>query len=253
MGLGYITLPTDDKIPAAALAMTNQDANYPVGNAQDDDPANTAKATGTSTVVTITTPSITAVLYSVINTNATSISLTNGAGMAAQAQAIPSRTLDGKQRNGFKYFAGVALATSTTWTLTMSKTGAQPLEFGRIVLVVAVWDLKWLRGVDYDLRRPGAARNVTRLGTVNRRLSPVSQRSGNGQFLHDDAFTVMANVEAGSNGLGNGFLVVPDRDVNDAMFMQVAEDAIRWKDQISHVDLRLPMEEITMGLPPNLA
>lgn len=245
-------LPTDDLIRTAALSMSTEDSAYPITNVQNEDPADTAKSTTTSTVVTITVPSSTPRALSIINTNATSIVLTNAAGMASQAQIVPSRTVDGKQINGFKDMDGVLLRTSTVFTLTMSKTGTSPLEVGRIVLVTALRELVWLPNVEFGIARPGAVRNRTRLGSVARRLSPTWKRSGTGQFLDVSELANLRAWEAAGNGLGYGALLIPDRRVNDAWFVQPAEDGVKWTGGDAQIDLKLALEEISMGLPPAL-
>lgn len=251
---GLFSLPSDDLIRTAALVATNEDPDYPVTNVQDDDPSNTFKATGTSSVITATVTSSTPVAFAFVNTNMAAGALTNGGALVSQAQTVPSRTVDGKQRNGWKNITGVAARTSTTFIFTISKTGSAPLEIGKILLLAAIRDVLWLPKVNYSLKRPGSVRNTTRLGAISRRLSPVAApRIAAGKVNRASELATLLDLEASSNGLGYGFFLVPDRDENDAWFCMPTEDAAKWMRENSTIaEIEFAAQELSMGLPPAL-
>lgn len=244
-------------IPSATVTMTDEDSSYPAVNAQNDEVEDTAKATGQTTIFTCnfapTLIAVEPVAAAVINTNATEINISNDAGLDEDI-AVPSRTLDGKQRNGWIDLRGLLNRLDSKFYFTLSKDGTAQLEVGRLVLVLSLLEFVWSPGVEFGHTRYGSVRNRTRLGSVRRRLSPVAPpRTGIGQFEDLADLTALLDLEAMGNGLGRGFLVIPDQTKNDALFVQPAEDAMRWIDQGGAMALRLPIEEIPMGLPPDRA
>jgi hypothetical protein len=248
--------PWTDIVREAALVAGDDDPAYPVTNAQNDDTADTAKALGlTDTIeVPVVGDPVEAIAAAVFNTNATEPIVVRSDDGLEEEIAIPDRTPDGKQRNGWIYLGDKTGRTSDKFYFDLAKTGSAVLEYGRLLIVTALLELVWLPLPEFGFTRPGALRNRTRLGKVHRRLSPVAApRTGMGQFVDIDELDALLNLEAASNGLGQGFLLIPDRRKNDALFVQCGEDALRWRGGDSQIDLRLPLEEISMGLPPGLS
>lgn len=106
--LPLVALPGDDAVWTATVAMSSEDAAFPATNLQTGDPAEVAKSTGTSTTITITTPSITPVAVALINTNAETASI-NG-----DPITIPALDPDGQRKHAWMDMRGSPSGTGTT-------------------------------------------------------------------------------------------------------------------------------------------
>lgn len=247
--------PWVDVVPTATAAMDTEDTDpdYAVENLQTDNLEDTARSTGISATVEITLASATEVVaIALFNVNATTIGLRSDSGLSINVP-VADRLLSGHLVNPWLWFGDEdeGERTSTVFEVDLDKSGSAVLEVGRIALLTELNELLWLPGPELSLVRYGAARNRTRAGKVHRRLAPWAPvRSGIGTFQDLADYQTLRDLEASSNGLGQGFLVVPNRLRNDAIFIHLSEDALRWREYGGHMDLRLPLEEIAMGLPP---
>lgn len=247
--------PWRDVVRTGTLTAGDADAEYPVTNAQNDDAMDTAKANGTSDTIEVVPEdgAVEAIAAGVINTNAeTEIGIRSDDGLD-EVIDVPTRTRDGKQRNGWIYLGDKTGRTSDKFYFDLAKGGAAQLEYARLIIVTELLELLWLPLPEFGHTRPGSVRNRTKGGAVFQRLTPwASVRNGIGQFLDLDQLQALLDLEAAANGLGQGFLFIENRLKNDAQFVRVGEDALRYRGGDSHVDLRLPLEEIAMGLPPEM-
>ena len=258
-GPAYFALPSVEKYgTVSSITATNINSLYPLSNSQGNDPADTTKSTSITTVISMVFPSdITPVAYMVANTNATSISLSNGAGMTAQAITIPSRTGDGQILNGWKNMIGVSSATDDVWTLTLPKSGSEVLEFGRVCIVTSLYNAGVIwgsgQGPKIGIERPGQVENVTRLGTVWRAQSGVQFRTFSGQVRRTTHLANFQALEALANGSGTGFMFIPDFQANEAWFARLTDQSrYAWQRQSEHVaTFGLDIAELCMGAPPS--
>lgn len=245
--------PSDDIVAAATLSMTNEDTDYPDGNLQNENPADTAKSTTTSTTVTVTASSaqqIVAAAY--FNSNATTASVENDATLN-QSFTIPSRTTDGQIVNPWKNLTSVANNTDDVWRFVFSKTGSEVWEGGRLVLSTALRDLDWIYPVRFGVRRPGVVVNTTRLGTRQILSSGVRQRFARGVVRKHTALALFQELDAQVNGSALGFLFIPESDVNDAWFATLAPSSIEWSRLNPNAsEFQVEIVELCMGAPPTL-
>lgn len=258
-----IGLPLDDVIWDATLTMTNEstDPAYEVENVQDNDPSNTARSTGTASDITVdvvpASPDVEIVIAAVCNTNATTMSVTSGAGLNESISA-PTRTDDGKQRNGYVDTSNSTGRTDNQFVFHLSKTGSVELEVGRLVLLKAVYDIPVLweaaGELEFGESRPGEYENVTRLGTTWRRASPVAApRRMRGTVNDITAFDTLRRLQAQNRGLNKPFFFAPYDDVNDWWFSQIVLEEHTWNPKsFASTVMTLHVVEVSMGLPPDL-
>lgn len=254
-----LAFPTDDVIWDASLSATNEDAEYPVTNAQNNDPADTFKSTTTSTTIDIDLAfSVTVVGLMLANTNWTAGTLSSDGGTIS-ALTFPSRTTDGKARNLGLDLRGLSNRTDDHFELALSKSGSSVGELGRICLVTE-WQEPHIviQGAGsspaFGIRRPGMVENVTRLGSKFRRPSPTSTRFVRASSIEADQLSLWQQLDAENLGLNRGFLFIPDEDENDAWFAQLTMGDLSWTVDIPDIliPMSLTIEEISMGLPPAL-
>jgi hypothetical protein len=259
-----IAFPSADAIWPAVLTMSNEDSEYPVENIQNNDAADTAKATGTSTTIDIDIPfvTITPVGVMIANTNATTGTLESSAGPMGTF-TFPSRTPDGKQRNGWIDLRGLNV-TDNHFEIDLSKSGGPPVEVGRICLVTA-WQAPEVlvagagQSPTFGHRRPGQIENVTKGGVTHRRTAAwAAPRRVTISCFDVATLAILQQLEAESNGLGRGFLLVPNEDVNDAWFAQCAFEDFEYvqeqpDDGAELFPVKMTIHEIAMGLPPGVS
>jgi hypothetical protein len=260
-----LAFPSDDLVWDATLTMSNEDADYPVENIQNNDPSDTAKSTTTSTTVQIDISggNQTVVGLFLGNTNFTTGALSSTAG-AIGSFVFPSRTPDGKQRNGWLDLRGLSNVTEDHFEIALSKTGSIAGELGRVCLVTAWQAPKVLvEGAGtppvFGRIRPGQVENISRGGVTNRRVSPwAAIRKLMASTHESDTRDILDQLEAECLGLNRGFLLVPNEDSNDAWFAQCEMADLEWAQNYPDgvtdgmFPMRMTFLELSMGLPPAL-
>lgn len=259
-----IAYPSADAIWDATLssAQESADPNYAIENLQNNDASDTSRFTASTVNIQIDLGgNVTVVGLGLINTSFTGGTFESGSG-AIGSFVFPSRTPDGKQRNGFLDTRLLANTTDDHFELDLTSGSSTP-ELGRICLVTA-WQAPHVlvagagTSPTFGHRRFGQVENTTRLGSTHRRPSPVAApRWMVVNCLEAATLAILQQLEAECNGLNRGFLVVRNEDVNDAMFMQCAfEDFVyaqQYPDSVAEVfPVRMRFNEIAMGLPPAL-
>jgi hypothetical protein len=242
--LPLYSTPSDDLIWGAGLSMTNEDAEYPVENAQGAAPVPAARSTTNTTTITITTASALPVYLALHNTNAETGTF-NGhtitfPGVDAEGQRIGPR-LD---------LRTLIFAAGTSWTLVLSRASGD-VWVGRISLVTVVYELNVKQGTwAVGRRRPADITIETRGGHVLKHSYGVRTRLAKGtvDLIEDEAD--ISGMDLKANGSVLPFLLVPDEATNDAWFVrQTTEYAKAYPD----FDVRatsLTFEELSSG-PPN--
>lgn len=242
--LPLFALPGDDVVWTATMSMTNEDADYPAENVQDRDPANVAKSTTTSTVITITTSSVQPVAVALINTNAET------ALFGATAVTIPSTELDGQRVHGWLDMRAAPPTAGTSWTVTLSRS-AGVVWIGRICLVTSLRDLNLRYGLQMGRKRPGDIAITTRLGTILRHGADIRTRWARGSVDRYEDETVLRQLEANTEGSLTPFLFIPDEETNDAWFVSFgANDFSVGYPNLDVRDIPIAFEELSGG-PPN--
>jgi len=206
---------------ALGLSMTNPNADtiYGVANLLHDNPARLTKASGVSTAITIPLPAdVTLVGVTLHNTNATTASITSGAGLN-QVITVPAVDLDG-QRLGARYlFTGIEVGLTDDGFVVNLSRAAGVVHIGRIALWLVATDVNWEPGRDYGVVRPGDVRHTTRLGTVVHDSQGLRQRWWEMTFTLAEDATVYRGLEASSQGAVLPFPLIPDELVNDAAWV----------------------------------
>jgi hypothetical protein len=253
--LSLYAAPWWDVVREATVALDNPvaDPDYAAANAQTDDLEDTARTDGVIDTLTITlaAPAEVVAIF-LFNDNATTVGLRSDSGLDINVP-VAGRTPAGHVIPTWLWFGDEAQGerTSDVFYVDREKSGVDPLEIGRVFIATDLEEFLWLTGPEFGLTRYGGARNRTKAGKVHRRIPPWAPvRTGIGTFQDLDDYTALRNLEATANGLGQGFPIVPNRLRNDAIFVHVAEDALRWREFGGHMDLRLPLEEMAMGLSP---
>ena len=246
--------PSDDAYQTATLSMTSADSAYPVTNSQGQFPAETAKSTGTSTTITITLTGVFQILMvGIYNTNATSGTVASGAGLS-QPFVFPARWFSGLLKNGWLNLEGIANNTDNDWTIALSKSGSEKLEFGRIVMATAKRDLEWKWEGKRAKERPGTQRKLTRLGGLNRTFGFTQCHKFSGTADRKTMADDWKILEDQCNGAGYGFMLVPDAAVNESYFCLPEEDELSWEITRPDVEtMEIKITEINMGRPPSAA
>lgn len=242
--LPLVALPGDDAIWGASLSMSNEDASYPASNLKNDDPADVAKSTTTSTTITVTTSSITPVAVALINTNAQSATF-NG-----DPFTIPSLDPDGQRIHPWLDLRGSPVAPGTSWSIALSRSSGV-VWCGRIVLVTAIYDLNLKYGLQRGRLRPGAIEIRTRLGTIIRHDAQIRTRWARGSVDRSESESLLHQLEASAKGSRLPFLVIPDELTNDAWFVTFkANDFMATISDLDVVEIPLAFDEVSSG-PPN--
>lgn len=242
--LPLYSTPNDDLIWAAGLSMTNENAEYPVENAQGVAPVPPAKSTTTTTTITITTPSARPVYLALHNTNATSGTF-NG-----NAITFPGLDAEGQRLGPRLDLRTLIVANGTSWTLVLT-VASGVVWVGRISLVTAVYELNIKHGTwQVGRRRPAEVTIETRGGHVLKHAYGVRTRWAKGvvDLLEDEAD--ISGLDLKANGSVLPFLLVPDEATNDAWFVRQTTDYAKAYSEYDVRTTSLTFEELTTG-PPN--
>lgn len=241
--LPLVVLAGDDAVFGAGASMTNEDASYPATNLLLRDPAKLAKSTTNTTTITITTSSITALLFALINTNAETATI-NG-----HSVTIPSLDPDGQRLHPWldRRTSGI---TTTTWTIVLSKASGV-VWLGTPVIASAVYDLNLRYGLQVGRFRPGDIEIRTRLGSVIRHGAQIRTRWARGVVNLIESETLMRALESSAKGSLLPFLFIPDEASNDAWFVkfQANDFSLAYPD-IDVREVPFAVEELSSG-PPN--
>jgi hypothetical protein len=247
MGVSLFAYPSDNEIlQSATLSMTNADTDYPAANGNDADPGKPLKATTTGTVITITFTGDKALkavaLINTSNLTGATITLANPAGLS-QAITYPARTGDGQAVHPWIDLRSVANATDDVWTITISGAAAD-VAIGEIVAVTSLRQLNWrwggTSGPDLSFKWPtirhktfAGSKLVYRRGTRQRSARGVCERETDRAsllILHQ-----MSQHPSYANDQGEiPFLFIPDAAVNDAWYVALDEDEMRWIRQMQN-------------------
>lgn len=248
--VGKLALPSDELVRQASLSMTNQDGTFPVTRAQSDNPAQLAKATTNATVVTVNCGgNVTPVGVAIINSNATSASISNAAGLN-QAITIPALDAEGQRVHAWKDLTGLASRTDDIFDITLSRPSGI-LTFGRLVLVVAWKDVNWpAKGPAFDVQRPGTRSMITDLGTEVIHYAGIRTRSAEATFdLAEDA-AMWRSLDQSGQGSNRPFLLIPDITVNDAWWVRQPVGFRERPGEPGFTEIARRFQELSSG-PPN--
>lgn len=237
-----------DLVRSATLSMTNEDPDFPVENAQDDDPGLPAKATLPETVITITLPVANEPEVLVIinhNLEGATVVLANGVGFS-ESVTVPDRTRSGLCINIFFDMRGLANRNDDAWTLTVTGASAD-VAFGRIILAASVEQL-FVEKDSLKIRPDHLTSEPLRtfFGKTLKFDKAVRQRAASLALRTIEDQAVIAAAEEAAHGKVVPWVFVPDEDVNDAWFVEF--ESVDW----SYIDgaqrpASASVREISMG------
>jgi hypothetical protein len=199
------------------------DSAYPLTNLYDLRPWLVAKATGTSITYRATfgiAQALDAIAF--INTNATAIQVTNGAGLSL-AVTIPSTPEDTLHLDPWIDLREAASASSTTWDIAL--TGPTAVALGLPVLVESLRDIQiqW-EPQPVDLESHGTIVHSTDYGVKLKFGLGVRGRGLRGKVRGENVRADMLTLERDARGQLYSFLLIRDDDSNDAMWVDLTTD-----------------------------
>jgi hypothetical protein len=238
--LPLVALAGDDAVTTATISMSNEDAEFPAENAQSFNPAKLAKSTTTSSLFTITTPSITPVALAVIQTNAEQVKF-NGDDVT-----LAPLDSDGQRIHSWLDLRGSPPVAGTSWTVEIIKASGV-VFVGRICLVVALHELNVRYGWEVGRNRPGEVTIETRMGVILKHTSELRSRYAQGvvNLLEDEA--LLASLDSSAKGSNLPYLLIPDEDTNDAWYVRQSSPYRKGYPDIDVRETPLRFDELVNG------
>ncbi len=218
-------LPSDLLQDGATISVTagTEDTAYPKTQLQDRLSHTVSKVTGTTGTFRATFGGAkTLQAVACINTNATAIQLTNGAGLN-QAITIPTTPEDGRQLDPWIDLRALALTSSTTWNVAL--TGPAGVTLGELLLVQTLRTLKinW-EPTPEESEGHQAIVHPTEYGVKLKYGFGVRNRRFAGTTHRDTARALMLSLARDARGELRNFLLIVDDAVNDARYVDFATD-----------------------------
>lgn len=238
--LPLVGLATDEYVRSATISMTNEDADYPATNAQNDNPALVAKSTTTTTTFTITTTSFSPRYLAIINSSAETGTI-NG-----DTITLPGLDAEGQRLNAVLDMGGSPPGAGTTWTIVLSRASGI-LWVGRIALFDDIHELNVKYGWTVGATRPGEVRITTRGGVILKHTQALRTRWAEGvvDLLEDE--TLIKTLDTGAKGDYFPFLLIPDEEVNDGWWVHQTVPYAKSHPDIDVRETKLRFEELTSG------
>ena len=221
--------PSDIVTADATWSVTagTADSDYPLTNLSDLLAHTVTKSTGTSISLRATfaaAKALAAVAF--INTNATAITLTNGAGLS-ETVAIPTTPNDDLTLDPWIDLRTLANTSSTTWTIAL--TGPTGVALGLPLLVTTLRTIEILWDPSpVERERHGGIVHRTDYG-VKLKLSLGTRERGLRGLVRGAAVRAdLRALERDAQGLQRSFLLIPDEDENDALYVDLTTDLREW-------------------------
>ena len=228
MPLVKVCRPSDILSTQATVTLTSGTAStaFPLANAYDRLAHTVFKSVGTccqiqfafSSSVKLEAIALVHLKYS----TGLSITLTNAAGLS-QVIAVSTAPQDGIPIDPWKDLSALSNTSSTTWTLVVN--GASTfIAFGEILFVETLRTLR-VRWDVVEGEAHAAIVQETDYGVRNKYSLGVRQRMFSGRiFEHSEMANVVA-LQRDAAGQADNFLLVPDSTVNDALYVDLQDEA----------------------------
>lgn len=231
--------------------VANADTAYPAANAKNHMPDVVTKNTTTNGTLRATLGgSRTAVGAAIFNTNATSISLQNAAGLN-QTMTPLAREGDSQTVDPFIDVTGLANITSNVWDFVLSKSGSTPLEVGEVRLIKTWRTMPFLYPSGHRRNRPGNEVLVTRLGHKLKWPSYVRQDMWAGSITKDTDLAQTLALEAESSGPMVPFVFIYQMTTNRAALVEFTNRAFEnFRQDLNVTTVQIELEELSKGVPP---
>lgn len=224
---GLYSLYSDVLTPLATWTWQagTPDANYPIANIKDGRPDTTAQVTGASGTARATFGASKTLQGVVIaNTNASAISIQNGAGLNVSVSIIAT-PLDSARFDPWKDLRGVANTSSTTWDIVL--TGPGPTIVGEVLLVQTWREIPILWGLKIRERHGGGLLE-TDYGTRNKWIKGVRQRQVVSDLIDGAYDSAMLDLIRDCHGMVRNFPLILDEAVSDAMYVDLTEETFEY-------------------------
>lgn len=239
--LPLVSMPADDLSWNATYTVDSEDADYPVTNLLDPDPAVVFKPESNAVTIEIETDDPAVVVgIALINTNATVATLDT------INVPLPGQELDDQRLHAWR---ALTRPSASLWTVDLWRPSGQ-LWIGTVRLVTVLRPLNLRYGLQLGRNRYGDLSSLTRLGSRIVYGAQIRTRWAEGEtdLLEDE--TMRAQLEASAKGLVLPFLFIPDENTNDAWW--VAFRANDYRVTLPTADVRtIPfrVEELSSGPP----
>jgi hypothetical protein len=237
-------------LTAATLSMTSQDAAYPATNGNDRDPGKPLKSSGATTTITATwSGNKTIQAWAVINHNrpSTNVAIANAAGYS-QNLALPARSADLLNVNGFRDTRADANTTDDIWTLGIA-TGTGNAAIGEIVAVETLSALNWRYGVSFSSRRPVKVSGRTFYGALLQYDTAVLLRTARGIVIKESDRQLIFALWQTTRGNTLPFLFIPEITINDPWLVRFGAETVEWVRNAPNVsNMTIVLEEVANGL-----
>lgn len=251
----YIALRSDDMVPGYAVlgaviqSNENTDPNYGSNMVGTDDPAEVSRATSPSSTWVVPAGGTLRAL-AILNHNwvGRTVTLSSNLGTIA-VLTVPAR-VGGQVTNIFKDVLGLPnVVGASTYSVAVTG-GTTNAEVGGIKMFTSVYEVKWQYRVEPGQRRP---RNKITTHWETDIILPkgIRRRFISGTVHGEETESVVWNtIFDSSEGDYRPFLYVHDSEVNDAWWVRMDEDAIRWAhSDKNYVEIPVAFTELSMGLP----
>lgn len=222
--MALIARPSDLVTDAALVTVSagTAAAAYPVANLTDRRAHTVTRSTGTTiTYQAAFAGARTLQAVALINTNATAAVLGVGGG-ATHTIPIPATPADGLPLDPWLDLRHVA---NTSSTFTLALTGPTGVALGEWLLVTALRELKiqWTPNPS-DRERHATIVHRTDYGVKLKLGLGVRERGLRGSALGEDVRAEILALERDARGPLRNFLLIPDEDHNDALYVNLATD-----------------------------
>jgi hypothetical protein len=235
------------------VSMTNMSADpkYHRDNLKDNNPANVAKATATSTTIVISGTSVTIEGFVIVNHNlyGATVTLSNGLGYS-ETITIPARTGDGSVINAWRDCRADSNRTASTWTLTITGASAN-VEIGRLYLVQQWYELTWKWEPDFSNERMTTTPKTTHYGVTLVYDRGYNIRAGSGATTDESMSALLKLLYQSAKGIVVPWIFIPNYLVNDAWYVRFKDKELKWKPTAPlFTPTIITLVECSMSLPP---
>lgn len=238
--LPLVALAGDDVINVATITSADDDPEFPITNAQDQNPAKLAKGVANTLTANITTSSVLPVAAAAFQTNAETITI-NG-----HSFVVPGLDSEGQRIHPWLGLTGLITVAGTSWTMVFSKASGV-VFVGRISLVVALRDLNVKYGWEVGRIRPADIDVTTRAASVINLPYGIRTKWAEGVVdLHEDE-AMLSSLDLSAKGRTFPMLFIPDEAVNEAWFARQVNPYTRKYPNIDVRETPLRFEELSCG------
>lgn len=232
--------PSDILTDAATVTVTTSAtaAGYPVANISDRLAHTVAKSVGTTiTYQAVFSGAKTLQAVALVNTNATAVTLTNGAGLS-QALTIPTTPEDGLPLDPWIDLRGLGSTSSTTWTIALTGPTGVALGDWLLIQTLHTMPIRWIGLEETEAHR--AIVHETDYGVRLKLGLGVRQRAVQGNVVLESFRASLLALQRDAEGPRRSFLLVMNDADHEGLYVDLTTDArvvMRRHPRISEIEL----------------